>query len=273
MINSIVVTPNSLGQTPPPNIKPRVTTTLWEDEGTLCFQVEAKGISVARREDNNMINGTKLLNVAGMTRGRRDGILKSEKVRHVVKIGTMYLKGVWIPYERALEFSAREKIVDLLYPLFVADIKSFLYHPLNYTRTVQVLAAAERKKQVDQMRIQQQQQAMVAAAAVSLGGNQQQQQQQQSGPHQQYYLQSAGPNMMYPAPGAEQQKLQQQQPQYPGALVPVLHQPSQQQQQQQQQQQLQPPKGASPRSTSASVPLPAIGLNEQDWQQQQANKT
>lgn len=42
-----------------------------------------------------MINGTKLLNVAGMTRGRRDGILKSEKLRHVVKIGPMHLKGVW----------------------------------------------------------------------------------------------------------------------------------------------------------------------------------
>lgn len=176
MVNAISVTNNSLGQTPPPGIKPRVTTTLWEDEGTLCFQVEAKGICVARREDNNMINGTKLLNVAGMTRGRRDGILKSEKVRHVVKIGTMYLKGVWIPYERALEFSARERIVDLLYPLFVADIKSFLYHPLNYTRTVQVLAAAERKKQVDQMRMQAQAQQAAAVAQ----------------PPQGYYLPPAG---------------------------------------------------------------------------------
>lgn len=45
-----------------------------------------------------MINGTKLLNVAGMTRGRRDGILKSEKVRNVVKIGPMHLKGVWYIY-------------------------------------------------------------------------------------------------------------------------------------------------------------------------------
>ena len=42
-----------------------------------------------------MINGTKLLNVAGMTRGRRDGILMSEKFRHVVMIGPMHLKGVW----------------------------------------------------------------------------------------------------------------------------------------------------------------------------------
>lgn len=42
-----------------------------------------------------MINGTKLLNVAGMTRGRRDGILKGEKNKKVVKIGPMHLKGVW----------------------------------------------------------------------------------------------------------------------------------------------------------------------------------
>ncbi len=47
-----------------------------------------------------MINGTKLLNVAGMTRGRRDGILKSEKLRHVVKIGPMHLKGVWCARSR-----------------------------------------------------------------------------------------------------------------------------------------------------------------------------
>jgi protein SOK2 len=102
---------DTTGQIPPPGMKPRVTATLWEDEGTLCFQVDVKGTCVARREgkscattysqalmlfpDNHMINGTKLLNVAGMTRGRRDGILKSEKMKHVVKIGPMHLKGVW----------------------------------------------------------------------------------------------------------------------------------------------------------------------------------
>lgn len=64
------------------------------------------GGSVPRAEsltpspDNHMINGTKLLNVAGMTRGRRDGILKSEKMRHVVKIGPMHLKGVWYETRR-----------------------------------------------------------------------------------------------------------------------------------------------------------------------------
>lgn len=38
------------GQVQPPGMKPRVTATLWEDEGSLCFQVEARGICVARRE-------------------------------------------------------------------------------------------------------------------------------------------------------------------------------------------------------------------------------
>ena len=49
--------------------------------------------------DNHMINGTKLLNVAGITRGRRDGIIKAEKLRHVVKVGPMHLKGVWYVME------------------------------------------------------------------------------------------------------------------------------------------------------------------------------
>jgi hypothetical protein len=30
--------------------RPKITTNLWEDEGTLCFQVDAKGICVARRQ-------------------------------------------------------------------------------------------------------------------------------------------------------------------------------------------------------------------------------
>ncbi|KAF4636221.1 hypothetical protein G7Y89_g1872 [Cudoniella acicularis] len=107
---------DTTGQIAPPGSKPRVTATLWEDE------------------DNHMINGTKLLNVAGMTRGRRDGILKAEKQKHVVKIGPMHLKGVWIPFERALEFANKEKITEMLYPLFVHNIGALLYHPINHSQ-------------------------------------------------------------------------------------------------------------------------------------------
>ena len=41
---------DSSGQVAPPGMKPRVTATLWEDEGSMCFQVEAKGVCVARRD-------------------------------------------------------------------------------------------------------------------------------------------------------------------------------------------------------------------------------
>lgn len=44
---------DTTGQVAPPGMKPRVTATLWEDEGSLCFQVEAKGVCVARREGRN----------------------------------------------------------------------------------------------------------------------------------------------------------------------------------------------------------------------------
>nr|POE93427.1 cell pattern formation-associated protein stua [Quercus suber] len=143
------------GQIAPHGMKPRVTATLWEDEGSLCFQVEANGVCVARREDNHMINGTKLLNVAGMTRGRRDGILKSEKTRHVVKIGPMHLKGVWIPFDRALDFANKEKITEALYPLFVHNIGALLYHPTNQTRQsigTAAMAARRPDQQQDYMR-------------------------------------------------------------------------------------------------------------------------
>lgn len=143
---------SSYGQTPQYNApipwtgRHRVTTTLWEDEGTLCFQVDVKGVCVARRHDNNMVNGTKLLNVCGMSRGKRDGILKNEKERIVVKVGAMHLKGVWIAFNRGKQLAEQHGIADILYPLFEPNIQSFLYHPDNYPRTAAVMAAAQERQ-------------------------------------------------------------------------------------------------------------------------------
>jgi protein SOK2 len=53
---------DSTGQVAPPGAKPRVTATLWEDEGSLCYQVEAKGVCVARREGTS-ISGHNLDNL------------------------------------------------------------------------------------------------------------------------------------------------------------------------------------------------------------------
>ncbi|MDC6272111.1 KilA-N domain-containing protein, partial [Acetobacter pasteurianus] len=106
-------------------IRPKVATTRWDDENTNCYQVRARNILVSRREDTNYINCTKLLNVVGMTRGKRDGILKTEKVKQVVKVGSMNLKGVWIPFDRAYEIARNEGVDSILYPLFVKNIKEY----------------------------------------------------------------------------------------------------------------------------------------------------
>lgn len=104
--------------------KPRVATTFWDKENTTCYHVKAYGIVVLRRENDNYVNGTKLLNVTGMSRGKRDGMLKAERHRQVVRNGSMKLKGVWIPFDRAREIARNEGVEELLHPLFVTDLKT-----------------------------------------------------------------------------------------------------------------------------------------------------
>jgi len=41
---------DTTGQIPPPGMRPRLTTSVFEEEGSLCFQVDVDGICVARRE-------------------------------------------------------------------------------------------------------------------------------------------------------------------------------------------------------------------------------
>jgi hypothetical protein len=82
-------------QLPPLGFVPRVTGCFWKSERCLYLQVEVRGIYVTRREDNNLVNGTKLLNVAGISKYRRTVILRGEKTRHVVSLGPMHLRGVW----------------------------------------------------------------------------------------------------------------------------------------------------------------------------------
>lgn len=98
--------------------------TLWEGKEVPCLQVRREGVVISRRGDNNMVNGTKLLEVAGMSRHKSNVILKKEKSREVIATGPAHFKGVWIPYHRALELANTEKITKLLHPLFVPDMGS-----------------------------------------------------------------------------------------------------------------------------------------------------
>ena len=63
----------------------------------------------------------KLLNVIGMTRGKRDGILKTEKIKNVVKVGSMNLKGfgfLLIEHMKLLEM----KVLIVYYTLYLSKI-------------------------------------------------------------------------------------------------------------------------------------------------------
>ncbi|KAI5475378.1 putative DNA binding protein [Pseudohyphozyma bogoriensis] len=154
---------------------PLVTSTLWEEELTVCFLVVilrdgedgrgAKQHCVARRADNGMVNGTKLLNVCGeaLTRGRRDSLLKAVPERVVVTHGTIHLKGVWIPLAKAQSLARVNNIEHLLTPLFESDIIPHLYSSRNRARTSQLIVAARQRDQ------QLQQDALKEAASSGIG--------------------------------------------------------------------------------------------------------
>ncbi|KKY18896.1 putative apses transcription factor [Phaeomoniella chlamydospora] len=106
--------------------KPSLIIFQWKDEGSLCYQIEVNGIHVTRREDNNFINASKLMMVARVPRQERYRLLKSEQNLHFVKRGSMHLRGIWIPLERALYFANKANVTSLVYPLFAENIRDLL---------------------------------------------------------------------------------------------------------------------------------------------------
>ncbi|RKP03218.1 hypothetical protein CXG81DRAFT_9775, partial [Caulochytrium protostelioides] len=102
----------------PPKATSGLMLSWWDQEKTRVFQIEVGETILSRRLDSHEVNGTKLLNIARLTRGRRDSILKNEPGRRVVKSGPMHLKGVWIGLARARvladEFSVSEAVAQVL---------------------------------------------------------------------------------------------------------------------------------------------------------------
>jgi len=128
---------------PKTNIIPKITLIPWIDQNTYVYQIEIGDKIVSRRFDNQFINGTKLLNVAGLTRGKRDAILKNEPVRDVVKNAPFHLKGVWIPIERARILSCKYNINERIFYLLDNHPSKYVENPnmweinnwyMNYSR-------------------------------------------------------------------------------------------------------------------------------------------
>ncbi|ANZ75280.1 BA75_02964T0 [Komagataella pastoris] len=108
-----------------------ITSVQWDEENTVVYQYVVQGIPLSRRADNDYINATKLLNLTGMRRGRRDGILKLEKLRHVVKTGTIDLKGVWVPLKRAIKLAKAEQVFQKARLIFVTNIADYYQTQIN----------------------------------------------------------------------------------------------------------------------------------------------
>ncbi|GAA6020522.1 hypothetical protein JCM10207_000030 [Rhodosporidiobolus poonsookiae] len=128
--------------TPPAPDEPIVSSTLWEDERTIVMQVLVDGHVIARRADNDWVNSTKLLNMAALTRGKRDMYLKNEAKRQVFRRGALHLKGVWLPLTAAERLAHAYNLHDRLYPLFEPELKPFLFSRANRERTTQLVHAA-----------------------------------------------------------------------------------------------------------------------------------
>ncbi|ODV90702.1 hypothetical protein CANCADRAFT_31576 [Tortispora caseinolytica NRRL Y-17796] len=103
--------------------EPSLFRVTWETEGVECLQLAVNKILVTRRLDNNMINGTKMLNTADITRGKRDGMLKQQEHRIIIKQGLMPFKGVWITLESAKNLAEQANISSLLFPLLEHNVE------------------------------------------------------------------------------------------------------------------------------------------------------
>jgi hypothetical protein len=88
---------DNTGQIKPHGMEATLTVTFWKEEVTMVYSVGVNGCTVARRENDRLVNGTKMLNtaVSNITRTERDELLKLEKTRHIVTTGPQFLKGVW----------------------------------------------------------------------------------------------------------------------------------------------------------------------------------
>ncbi|KAJ1905365.1 hypothetical protein IWQ60_012300 [Tieghemiomyces parasiticus] len=90
------------------------------------YRLDINGYTVCRRVRDNYVNGTKLLNTTGITRGKRDAALKTIPGRDVVRAGPMYVKGVWIPLTNARALAGRYDVLNCLGRLLADDPGRYL---------------------------------------------------------------------------------------------------------------------------------------------------
>ncbi|PWA02229.1 hypothetical protein BB558_001628 [Smittium angustum] len=107
----------------------KVYSEYWKNQDTIVYNLVSDGrVLVSRRKDNNMVNGTKLINLSKeVSRGKRDGILKKIRSRIVVKDGNTCLKGIWVSLNVAKRLAYELAIQDEVYPLLESNLENKLF--------------------------------------------------------------------------------------------------------------------------------------------------
>lgn len=120
----------------------------WSTDGVFYYCMEINNISVCRRSIDSFVNGTKLLNAAKLTRGRRDGLLKKVADKFVVRNGIAPLRGVWIPLHVAQDFARMENIEDVSYPLLEENLEDAFKSNPDFVKAINKKMQKIEKKSV-----------------------------------------------------------------------------------------------------------------------------
>ncbi|KAL6933913.1 hypothetical protein ACO0R3_001695 [Hanseniaspora guilliermondii] len=120
----------------------------WSTDGVFYYCMEINDISVCRRSIDSFVNGTKLLNAAKLTRGRRDGLLKKVSDKFVVRNGIAPLRGVWIPLHVAQDFARLENIEDVAYPLLEENLGDAFRSNPDFVKAIQKKMKKIEKKSI-----------------------------------------------------------------------------------------------------------------------------
>lgn len=95
----------------------------WLEQEVHCYRLEIGDHKVCRRQDTHFINASKLIKLSSITRGRRDAILRAEKVKYTVRKDQIDFRGVWVPFERARYLAVLVGIYDQVQDLFSYDME------------------------------------------------------------------------------------------------------------------------------------------------------
>ncbi|KAF3904903.1 Ankyrin-3 [Dactylellina cionopaga] len=114
--------------------------------GVSVYEMTANNVAVMRRRDDDWLNATQILKVAGVDKGKRTKVLEKEiltGVHEKVQGGYGKYQGTWINFDRGREFCRQYGVEEMLRPLLD-------YNPhrdgVDATPTKEQAMAAKRKR-------------------------------------------------------------------------------------------------------------------------------